>query len=147
MPAANPEEGEVALTVGDRTYIYLADMRALCIAEKAMSRDEERLVISQEIVLSAIMGSNRHAHYLLWAALQRHHPDVTLDDAMAILAKIGGSTTLVQLLQDLRKSMEPDAEDAPKRPRAARQKKTDGTGVPATSSPDASVSTATSSGD
>lgn len=147
MPAANPEKGEVALTVGDRSYIYVLDMNALCIAEKAMSKDEERLVTSQEIVLSSVMGSNRHTRFMLWAALQRHHPEVTLEDATDILGKIGGTQTLVQLLKDLRKSVEPDPEDVPKGPRRARQKKTDGTGVPATSSPDASVSTATSSGD
>ena len=145
MPAANPEKGEVALTVGDREYIYVLDMNALCIAEKAMSTDEERLVTSQEIVLSSVMGSNRHTRFLLWAALQRHHPDVTLDQATEILSKLGGTDQLMELLTKLRASTMPDKEDAPKGPRKARQ--ATGTGAPATSSPAGSGLTATGSGD
>lgn len=140
------EHDAVVLTVGDRTYTYLADMAALIKAERAMSADEDRLVVSREIVLGAAMGSNRHTRFLLWAALQRHHPDVTLDQATEILSTLGGTDQLMELLTKLRASTMPDKEDAPKdRPQEARQ--ATGTGAPATSSPDALASMATVSGD
>lgn len=141
----NPERDEVALTIGDRTYTYILDMAALFKAEKAMSDEEGRIVGSAEILFGSASGSNRHTRVLLWAALQRHQPDVTLDDALTLLATVGGSPGLQQVLASLRKSTQPDAEDNTARPRKARQPKR-GTGVRSTGLREASASAVTASG-
>lgn len=144
MVAIDPERDEVALTIGDRTYTYILDMAALFKAEKAMSDEEGQIVGSNEILFGSARGSNRHTRVLLWAALQRNHPDVTLDAATDLLAKVGGSPGLLAVLKELRKSTEPDPEDKPSRPRKARQPR--GTGARSTGLPAASASAANSSG-
>lgn len=141
--SVNPERDEVALKVGDRTYTYILDMAALFKAEKAMSDEEGRIVGSSEILFGSISGSNRHTRVLLWAALQRHHPDVTLDDALTMLAELGGQPGLQRVLTELRASTKPDKDDAP-RPRKARRSR--GTGARSIGLAGVSASAADASG-
>lgn len=142
MPAANPERGEVALTVGDRSYILVLDFDGICAAEEAMS-DQTKAVTIAEIVLHAARGSHRHARVLAWAALKRRQPDITLEHAGEVIVSVGGVDAFFDTVKKLRKSLEPDQEDRPARPRKAR---VNGTGAVATSLAGASGSIGTRSG-
>lgn len=139
---ANPERGEVALTIGDRTYTLVLDMDGICQAEAALSSPGQIVSIT-EIFYGAAIGSQRHARVLVWASLRRHHPDLSLERAGELMGEFGGAEKFFEVVKALRASTEPDAEDRPARPQTARQA---GTGARVTSLRDASESTATASG-
>ena len=139
---ANPERGEVALTIGDRTYTLVLDMDGICQAEAAMSSPGQIVSIT-EIFYGAAIGSQRHARALVWASLQRHQPDISLQRAGELMAEFGGAEKFFEVVKELRKTTEPDAEDKP-RPRKARQ--VNGTGARVSSLRGASASTETASG-
>lgn len=136
---ANPERGEVALAVGDQTYKLVLDMDAICMAEEAMSRPNELVTIGQ-IFIGAAHKSQRHVRVLVWAALQRHQPDISLRQAGQLLVDIGGTEKFFATLKKLRGITEPEGEA---RPRKARQSKA---GARTTSTRGASASAGTTSG-
>lgn len=139
---ANPERGEVPLTVGDRTYKLVLDFDGICAIEERLSTPDHVVTIS-EVILHSARGSHRHARALAWGSLQRFHPDVTIEDAGQLIVDLGGVERFFETVAKLRKSTQPDAEDRPARPRKAR---VNGVGVAATSLAGASASTATRSG-
>lgn len=143
---ANPERGEVALTIGNRTYMLVLDMDGICKAEAVLSTPTNIVTII-EAFYGAAINSQRHVRALVWAAMQRHQPDVTLERAGELMAEAGGAEKLFKTVADLRKSTEPDKEDRPnvRPPKARRQ--VNGTGARATSLRVGSRSTATASGD
>jgi len=116
---ANPERGQVALTVGDRTYTVVLDMNALCELEELLSTDA-RSVTAGEAILQAARGSFRHTRALIWAALRRFHPDVSVTDAGALIEAMGGPDQCLETIGKLRKASEPEGDG---RPRKARQSK------------------------
>lgn len=141
---SNPQRGETSLTVGDRAYTFVLDMDGICKAEAFLSTPGQIVTIA-EIFYGAAIQSQRHARALIWAALQRHHPDMTIEKVNALIGVVGGSEELLKSIEALKRSTEPDAEDVPQdRPQAARP--VTGTGGPATSLADASASPVMSSG-
>lgn len=138
---ANPERGEVALKVGDRTYVLVLDMDAICMAEEAMSRPGELVTIGQ-IFIAAAHKSQRHLRSLVWAALQRHHPQMDLKQAGDLVVELGGADEFFKTLKRLRGLTEPEETT---RPRQARQSKKAGARI--TSTRGASASASAPSGD
>lgn len=141
---SNPQRGETTLKVGDRSYTFVLDMDGICKAEAFLSTPGNIVTIT-EIFYGSVIQSQRHARALIWASLQRHHPDMTIEKVNALIAEAGGSEDLANAIVELKKSTEPDEADKPaERPQAARP--VTGTGGPVTSLPDASALAATSSG-
>ena len=126
---ANPERGEVALTVGDRSYKLVLDFDGICQVEDVLSTPAH-IVTFPEAILHSARGSHRHARALIWGALQRFHPTVSLEQAGELIVELGGVEQAFETIAKLRKSAEPDKAD--RRPRKARP--VNGTGVPAISS-------------
>lgn len=72
---ANKARGEVSFHVGEREYVLVYTINALCEIEDALgfsvSDMEERLR----------KPSARDIRALLWAGLMEHHPEITLQQA------------------------------------------------------------------
>jgi hypothetical protein len=136
---ANPERGQVALTVEDRTYTLILDMNALCELEELLSTPSQAVTAAQAFVAAANL-SYRHVRALVWAALRRHHPDLTLSAVGDLIEAAGGPEQLFETLKRVREASDPDPVA---RPRKARRSKAGG---PTTSTPGGSESTAKRSG-
>lgn len=77
---ANPVRGEVDLPIGETTY-------RLKISRNAIASAEGVLGLPWSEIISA-RGSVAVARGLVWAALQRHHPKVTLLDVGDLLDEL-----------------------------------------------------------
>ena len=132
---ANRQKGEVALEIEGQTYTLVLDMDAMCQLEDLFSTDKKDATFP-EIMEKVQRRSLRHIRGVIWAALRRHHKDVTVEQAGELLIAAGGITGLDQQLMKLAESTQPDKEDAvvngSGRPRKA-QRRTDGTGESSTS--------------
>jgi hypothetical protein len=144
---ANRERGEVALEVDGRTYTFCLDLNALTELE-ALFSTPDREVSFVEVVGKAEQGHAKYIRGVFWAALKRHHPDITLMEAADVIQGLGGifGGQLQALLSQATGGAKPDPADirelgegVGKRPRKARVARVNGTGESSTSRPDASI--------
>lgn len=126
---ANRQRGEVALEMDGKTYTLVFDMNALCCLEDLFSTPE-REVVFQDVLKMASKGSARHIRGIVWASLQRHHPEVSLSQSTDLIEAAGGFEGFGEKLQQLADSTQPDPED---RGRPRKAQRNGGTGVTATS--------------
>ncbi len=131
---ANPERGEVALLVGDRTYKLVIDVNAICELEELLSTPDQP-VTSGQVFLLAAQRSVRHIRALVWASLRRHHPEMELSHTGQLIEDAGGVDEFLETLGKLRKASQPEGDN---RPRKARQQTTRA-GARTTSTLDASA--------
>lgn len=80
----NPVRGESPFIVDGRAYTLVLDFNALCIAETALGIDIDEIIPRYERGLSLTLVRG-----LTWAALQRAHPEMTLDMTGDLLAQAG----------------------------------------------------------
>lgn len=80
----NPFRGESPLVVDGRAYTLMLDFNALCIAESALGIDIDEIIPRYERGLSLTLVRG-----LVWAALQRVHPEITLDMTGDLIAQAG----------------------------------------------------------
>lgn len=107
---ANRERGEVSLSIGGRVYTLYLDTNALALLEDLFSTPERDMTFL-EILERVQRNSVRHMRGMIWAALQHHHPDVSVQRAGELINDAGGLGALAEQLQALSKSTQPDAED------------------------------------
>ena len=139
---ANPERGEVALPIGDRVYTLVTDMAARCQVEALFQTDDKPFAYAK-VALFAASYSETHIRAIVWGALRRYHPEITLVQAGELIDKAGGSEKLLATIAKLQKLSE--LEGKKKRPQIARQSKRKA-GARTTSTRDASASAPTTSG-
>lgn len=140
---ANPQRGDVALTVGDRAFTLVLDFDAMCQLETLLSTPD-RLVTAGEALLNALRLSHVHSRALLYAATRRNHKELSLVQCGDLIEEIGGVEKFLVTVLAIKDTAEPDKEDQTDRPQDARQ--TDGTGAPTTSKPVALALVGTGSG-
>ena len=116
---ANPERGEVALTVKDRTYTLVLDLNALCELEDLLSKPDQTVTFGQ-VFLLASQYSGRHCRAIAWAALRRYHPETSLADAADVIEAAGGIDQFFETISKLKKATEPEGGSG-RPPRARRQ--------------------------
>lgn len=133
---ANPQRGEVPLTVGDRLFTMAFTFDASCQLEAACSTSDEYVTAHKAFRL-ALTGSHTHCRALLWAVLREYHAEITLKQAGELIKDMGGVEQFFAAILELDKASRPDEEDLKGRPPAARQPST---GEPTTSTPGASAS-------
>ena len=134
---ANREKGEVEIDVGGKTYVLVMDFEAMCQLEDKLSTADKDVTFV-EVMQKADRGSMRHMRAVLWAALLRHQPDITLQDVTNVIQTLGGVNGLNKALLAVSKATRPDAEDLPKGKRPQRAQvngATTGTGAISTSKP------------
>jgi hypothetical protein len=86
MIAVNPLRGEAALQAGGKTYRLVFDANAFCFAESALAPMATDEIIGQIAAGTANMGLLRA---MVWAALQRHHPETHIMGAGEVMSDAG----------------------------------------------------------
>lgn len=107
---ANPNKGEALLKVGEVEYTLVFDINNLCSVEGLL--DKTIGEIFEQI------DSLRVIRALIWGGLRTKHPEVTLEQAGAIVETIGGAGAALDLLgQGLTGAMPEAKEGNGSRPR------------------------------
>ena len=122
---ANPERGEVSLTIGETTYTMVMNFRAKVAAQ--VKAREVGLNLTWDQIVSAIgLGDAECFQIFIWASLRKHHPSMKLDDILDFIDAAGGEQGLERALKATYESMTPDPRDVKalgvetRRPRKAR---------------------------
>jgi hypothetical protein len=112
----NPLRGEVALDVEGTTYVLCLDINAIIEVENLLDigiADVANLFNDP----ARIRAGNVRA--MLWAALQRHHPDVTLAWAGKIVGRIGMGLAIEKLGEALSVAFPQEGEQRRRPPETA----------------------------
>lgn len=147
---SNRQRGDVPIEIDGATYLLKMDINSM-IALEDLFNDE---LTFEEIFKRSQSGKLRYVRAIWWAAMQHHHPEISVEQAGELLGKAGGMLEIVKKLGFLGTSATPDPKDVealPKgtgNPRSAgsAKKKPAGTGARSTAPRDVPASTATSSG-
>ena len=107
---ANREKGEVSITIDGTPYTLYLDLNAMALLEDYFSTDK-RPVTFDEVVERLNAGSIRHIRAFFWAALQFHHPAITVMQAGDLIQRGGGLAAFGNQLMALTTSTQPDQED------------------------------------
>ena len=92
----NPHKGDVSFDVSGRTYTLRYNHLALVKVEnqldKGLMQVMEEMSRPNKMRLGTIV-------VLLWSGLQKHHPNLTMDDAAELLDEIpGGAPEMVKII-------------------------------------------------
>ncbi len=115
----NSVKGEVPLKLSDgRDFTLVFDMDALVQAEDEYGKP---LPVLMERVREGFVGAVR---ILFWAALQRHHPEVTLSDVNDLLTE--HSDAIEKMLTAYQKAMPAEGKEGKNPPAKTQRGKTSG---------------------
>lgn len=137
------EQGALTIEVEGEPYTLVFDLNAMASLEDVFTTPD-RDGIFDEIIQKCARGSVRHTRALVWAALHRHHPSMTVEDAGRWIVKAGGLQAVTDQLMVAAGMSTPDAADVAlvtrpqgkgTRPRKARAGVVAGTIGSSTSSP------------
>lgn len=141
----NQERGETEIRAGEVTYKLVLDTNALCELEAMLSTPDRPLAFP-DIIAGCTRGRFLYIRAVIWAALRRHHKDVTVEGAGRIMDMAGGPDGLLSQIKTMAESTKPDAEDAkviegprPLEAQAAGGRRRRGAGQASTGSPDKSA--------
>lgn len=123
---------EFVLTIAGQQYRMVLDVDAMVRLEEMFSTPD-REVTFQDVFKRVEQNSMRHARGFFWAMLQRHHPDVTLSKASALMGEAIAEFGPALAQAGMMATPDPDdlrelGMDRPSRPRKARSAKA-GTGA------------------
>lgn len=131
---ANREKGEVEIEVKGKTYVLALDINAMAWLEDRLSTPEREISFHQFYDRIEKHKKISDIRLILWAALQKHHPASTVEDAGNVMQAAGGligfSETLRQKISQLSAATVPDREDM-----EALGVKSNGTGNPRKAQP------------
>src|SRR5688572_27329821 len=85
---ANRERGEVSLEIDGKVYTMKLDLEALCTLEDHFSTPAKEVAFP-ELLDRASKGSARVIRGIVWAALQRHHKGITLEQTSDLIQASG----------------------------------------------------------
>jgi len=86
----NKHKGELAITIGEKTYTARLSSNSLCSLETVTGQDSIPLVIGFLTALSKGKGlSISHMRAILWAMLREHHSELSLQDAGNLIDEAG----------------------------------------------------------
>jgi hypothetical protein len=107
---ANREKGEVSLEIGETSYTLYLDLNAMALLEDYFSTPQKDVTFD-EVLQRVNRGSVRHIRAFVWAALQYHHPTITVKEAGDLVQKGGGLVEFGRKVQALGTSTIPDPDD------------------------------------
>lgn len=117
--AANPEKGEVDLTVGDRAYVLRLTWNEIAVFERTQNIAWFEDFAPKLLAPNSIRGEEWIA--LLYSSLQRYHPEITLFEAGELLTEIGVEPAAGYLMECLNFTF-PDPGSVKENPRKASPK-------------------------
>ena len=138
--------GEVAIEIDGKVYTFALGVNALCAVESLFSRSDRRVTF-QDVMRLANAQSMTHLRGLLWASLQKHHKEMSLDDVGDLITKVG-LDVIDRKFAEMLPSLVPDQKDLAAlgvrqgNPRRGRPRKA-GTGPNSIARPDVSGSPVT----
>lgn len=132
---ANPQKGEVSVTLDGQQYTLALTLNAMVEIEDLFG------IPFMQVCEKAEEASPKHIRGLIWATLRKHHKELTVEQ-VGDLVDGGNLGALSAVLGRVVKVGSPDAKDLPKgkseNPTKARAG-ANGTGASSTSAHDASV--------
>jgi hypothetical protein len=93
---ANKERGELAIVVGDATYILKLTSNAMCEMEAASGRTVVQLMAT---LRGGEGGNLTDTRWWLWGMLRAHHPELTLLDVGNLMDALGIAVVNAKLHQ------------------------------------------------
>ena len=81
---ANREKGEVSFEVDGTSYTLSIDLNAMVALEEYFSTPDKDVTF-QDVVQQMNRGRMKYLRAFLWQALRKHHPDMTLEQAGALV--------------------------------------------------------------
>lgn len=92
----NPHKGDVSFEVEGKTYTLRYNHRALVKMEVALNKGLMQVMTEMSKPETLRLGTTA---VLLWAGLQKHHPQLTQDQAIDLLDEIdGGVPTIITVI-------------------------------------------------
>jgi hypothetical protein len=108
---ANHVRGEFTVTSHGERYTLVMDTNAMAEAEEALSTPEKDVGFLE--VLDGVMKRRiRSCRVFVWAALRRHHPEMSMKDVGRFIDGAGGLGGLAKLIEQITAATRPDPEDA-----------------------------------
>lgn len=113
------------ITVNGRTYTFRFKTKEAMALQKHFAVNGKVPSVPDLVNRALVEESIEHAVALLWAGFRTHHPELTMDDVVAIFDEIG-SIQIGGVFQDAAQSLSPDPADmkelgVPERPPEAAQ--------------------------
>lgn len=141
---ANPERGEVAVTLDGRPFTIKYGLGALAAMQEQILQETEQLYAPDAILAEATRGRVRFMRAVIWAGLQKFHAGLSLTDVEDLI-DAANAEEIQGLFAKLGLGMAPDPADvqamgrapAGDRPPTGRRRR--GTGAASTSTPAASA--------
>lgn len=96
----NPHRGEVALVAGGTSYKISFSINAMCVLEDHFDRSVVEIMGELESARDN-PGSLRikTVRAIVWAALQDHHPDTTLEQTGDIVSQAGVPVVMAKIAE------------------------------------------------
>ena len=107
---ANRQRGEAALEIDGTTYTFVLNTNALVDLQQLFST-RDQITPWEEIVRLAEAGSLAHVRGVIWAALRKYHPEITVEGAGDLIDKAGGIQPLSSAMEVVGESTTPDPKD------------------------------------
>lgn len=101
--------GEVSLEVDGKVYTFAMGVNALVAVENLFSRSDRRVTF-QDVLRLANAQSMTHLRGLLWASLQKHHKELSLDDVGDLITRVG-LDVIDRKFAEVLPSLMPDPQD------------------------------------
>lgn len=95
--STNPHKGDVSFEVEGKTYTLRYNHRALVKMETALNKGLMQIMTEMSKPETLRLGTTA---VLLWAGLQKHHPQITQDQAVDLLDEIEGGIPAIIILID-----------------------------------------------
>lgn len=101
----NPHRGQATFTVDGKTYTMRGSIDAICALESISGKG--MIAIIRELSDPELMSLSL-TRQVLWAMLQEHHPEMTLQDAGELIPAAGGLKAITKSIEEALVRMSPD---------------------------------------
>lgn len=105
------KRGESTLEIEGKRYTFVLDMTAMALLEEMFSTPEQDMSIQQFMQRVQKTGQVRYMRALVWAMLQHHHPEITLQQAGQLFT-LETMVNLNALVNGVMTEASPDPSDA-----------------------------------
>lgn len=107
---ANPEKGEVELVIEGVPYVLVTSFAGMIALQNLHATNGTKPTI-ESILEKVKQGDFEAFRDVFWSLFQRHHPDVTLQQAARLMDDAGGLAALDRLLMHAMNQGAPDPQD------------------------------------
>lgn len=110
MKTANPQQGETPIVIAGTTYVVAMTFNAMIQLQQLFTVDG-KLPLIEAVYMRGQAGDLEAYRAIFWASLQRHHPELSLEDVGRLIDVAGGPAQLDALLEAALAQSRPDPQD------------------------------------